>query len=289
MRRGGNAPGCAKRARRARKNGGFQRGLWPGQNALAAHQVGARCQAGHGRVGKGIGIEGVRPRAADSAWKRRTFSAGGSFPHRNCPVNGFYARGDQPGPQLGGDGRGGRNSGDAETITSSSRRLRLVPRAHAAAFFLPEGAYGRLHVRHVLQKFKTFLLESVFFHFSQQNSAPAPKIAGACRTRADSGARKRPETGRWNRRGRWVVKIIRIHGLSKFAAYVAFSAGCGISRHSLQKSEIGGFAVLQSLLESPMEYLTQLVLRLPAVPSPSACTESAHGWVATAAATRPRA
>ena len=38
--------------------------------------------------------------------------------------------------------------------------------------------------------------------------------------------------------------------------------------------------MLQSLLESPMEYLTQLVLRLPAVLIASCMHESAHGWVA---------
>ena len=38
--------------------------------------------------------------------------------------------------------------------------------------------------------------------------------------------------------------------------------------------------MLQSLLESPMEYLTQLVLRLPAVLIAICMHESAHGWVA---------
>ena len=38
--------------------------------------------------------------------------------------------------------------------------------------------------------------------------------------------------------------------------------------------------MLQSLLESPVEYLTQLVLRLPAVLIAICMHESAHGWVA---------
>ena len=38
--------------------------------------------------------------------------------------------------------------------------------------------------------------------------------------------------------------------------------------------------MLQSLLENPMEYLTQLVLRLPAVLIAICMHESAHGWVA---------
>ena len=38
--------------------------------------------------------------------------------------------------------------------------------------------------------------------------------------------------------------------------------------------------MLQSLLESPMEYLTQLMLRLPAVLIAICMHESAHGWVA---------
>lgn len=38
--------------------------------------------------------------------------------------------------------------------------------------------------------------------------------------------------------------------------------------------------MLQSLLESPMEYLSQLVLRLPAVLIAICMHESAHGWVA---------
>ena len=38
--------------------------------------------------------------------------------------------------------------------------------------------------------------------------------------------------------------------------------------------------MLQSLLESPMEYLTQLVLRLPAVLIAICMHEAAHGWVA---------